>query len=257
MYYSLAVIDLFTVMIVMCIHALGGNAFLGCRMSLVRPLHVCLLQRPSLIITPHDRKFGTWFLFCTKNYTCRSREHVAVLPIHNELLNPRSSRYQSKDPPVRWKSLSAMINAHISLSDRHGSVQGRYIEDTFRGSHANCNTEVVTYNLYMADDAGRVTTWDLKPVLLSLVHTWDCASSNVDLSLVYSVVQIFKYSIRNSNIKQEDDVCAPRREPTLIGSIFLSTQNQHSNVHKNKGSLAVIMKWIITISNHKLEGVSH
>lgn len=34
------------------------------------------------------------------------------------------------------------------------------------------NTEMLAYTLYAADDYGRVTIWDLKPLLLELAHMW-------------------------------------------------------------------------------------
>lgn len=32
------------------------------------------------------------------------------------------------------------------------------------------NTEMLSYTVYAADEMGKVTTWDLKPAIISLIH---------------------------------------------------------------------------------------
>ena len=36
---------------------------------------------------------------------------------------------------------------------------------------ARWDAEMLAYTVYAADDAGGVTTWDLKPLLLNLIHS--------------------------------------------------------------------------------------
>lgn len=60
---------------------------------------------------------------------------------------------------------------HHAITNRHPQSTARSsTESQEQQRRVHWNTEMLSYTVYAADECGKMTTWDLKAVLIALIH---------------------------------------------------------------------------------------